>query len=441
MKAQRKEADTAKTHVTIRLKKGGSRFECLIKRDSYVALGDREKGTKASDFFASLPVSDIVQEVFANSAKLEPADKYVLEKVFEGKDKTAIIMEILERGELIVSDVDRSEHTVAASEYFTKVATLVSHRALGVPPKEEEDASAVAAAAASAASSGAAAKKKKAKSKGDDDDAAAASGGAAAAAAGGAVRLQHYTADVIERELKNVKWKPIVSKTHVDIEDDVNAAFLALAKKSDALEGLMRDARLWTIDAKAAADAQTLLSNIAAACGKRPYKVLTQSKPDKSGGQQLAVLVDFEVTPASVSGAVSREGLSFAVAPKTHVPKTEDENLAFFVPAAPVATTKVTSQPAAAGAAAAAAAASNSVAGPEEEDSAKGAKKAGGKKAKAAETAAAAAAAVPAPAAKKAAGPAKKGNSLEDELAALGKGGSDSDSDDAPKMQAKKKKK
>lgn len=451
MKAQRKDVDTAKTHVAVRLKKGGAnrsamRFEVLIKRESYKPVAQRGKDFKWTD----LPTGDIVQEVFANSAKLETADKSDLDACFPDKTKAEIIAEILDRGELQVSDVDRSEHTVSATEYYTKVATLIASRALGVPKAEEQD-DAAAAAAGGAAAAAAAAKKNKKKTHSDSSDAPAS-------------RVIHYDAAIIERELKNVKWKPIQpakGQPAVDIEDDVNSGFLALAKKSD-LEGLLRDSRVWNIDTKKAADAQEFLAALAATAKQRPYKVL-RCVTDKSGGQQLSILVDAEITQVKFDAA-AKDGFDMVRVTKPHMPASQEENLAFFVPTAPAATAKVASQPAAAAAsssaAAAAAAAASSgdkknsggkkVADPfDDEDDhvpAGGSKQPGGKKAGGKKAPQEAAAPASAPAPKKGGGAAatkvKGGGDLADELAKLGKKNDDDSSsdDDKPKMQVKRKK-
>jgi ribosome maturation protein Sdo1 len=434
MKGQRKEVNTASTHIAIRLKKGGAgkgqtRFEVLINRSAY-PVGAAKKKDHNWD------MKEIVDEVFTNSAKLEPADKNLLDQCFPNKTKKEVILEILEKGEAQTSEVDRVQETAAQTEYFSQVAAAVTAAAL---MQEEstvvENPSTAAVASAAAESKQDISNVAKKGKKGNKDKAEEEQQPAPVAVAATKTNTKsnepkfvHVGKDVIEREMKNARFKLLPgAQDKVSLDEQVNAAFLALSK--NATIKIIRDQRIMIVDCEKQQAAQDFLHSFEEVAGKKPWKVL-KTVTDKNGNQNITILFSADIKYTQY--AQKPAGVTTSIQPKTHIPTSEEDDLSRFVPVATNTVKVVASAPAATAAAA-----------KKEDEEKDNNDKKGGKD-------------------KKGGGAAKKkdetatasskgkggGGSLEDELAAITKkkGGNDDDSesssdDDAPKMMVKKGKK
>ena len=410
MKAQRKDVKTDDTHITVRLKKGGagkgqSRFEVLISRAAYPS-GPRAKTHQWN-------MAEVVDTIFTNAAKLEAADKQLLDTTFPDRTQQQIILEILDRGEAQLSEHDRSEQTAHQSDYFAQVAAAVAASAVAYPE--------VGGGAGDDGAASSKAKKKKSGAAAAAEDASTTTAAAAAAGAGAGPRLARFEAEIMERELKNIKFKPLGAAATLD--DDVNAAFVALVRKCDDFK-VFRDQHIWVFHSEKQQDTQDALSALATYCGRKPWKIIKTVTTDKTtGAQQVTVLVDGSLG-TKPSKFKFPAGCTVTSQDKTHVPTSDDDNLALSAPPIAAAPVKVASQPAAAAAAVAAAPAGAAPAAAEADKPAP--KKAGGK------------------ASAQQKQEATKTKSLADDLAALAKHGASSssdDDDDAPKMQVKKGKK
>lgn len=442
MKGQRKEVNTATTHIAIRLKKGGAgkgqtRFEVLINRSAYPGAAAAKKKEQVWD------MKEIVDEIFTNSAKLEPADKNLLDQCFPNKTKKEIILEILEKGEAQTSEVDRAQESHAQTEYYSQVAAAVANAAL---MQEEQSVAAPAAAAAKGSAAAAPAtaaepeetggkKGKKSKDKKDkeEQETTPPPQPAPAAANTAAVKLKwtHVSKDIVEREMKNARFKLIPGGADkVSLDEQVNAAFLALSKNAATIK-IIRDQRIMVAECEKQQDAQDLLHSLEEAAGKKPWKVL-KTVTDKKGTQTLTILCSADIAKVDKLG---KNSAKVALQKETHIPTSEDDDLSRFVPEAPTTVKTVASAPAAAAAATKEDGGEGGKKGGKKEDDKKEGKK--GKKAGKEEVGKTAPA------------------SLEDELAALTKKGgkkggkkdddesssSGSESEDeAPKMMVNKKK-
>lgn len=504
MKAQRKDVNTASTHITVRLKKGGAgkgqtRFEVLINRSAYpTGAAANKKEQHVWD------MKEVVDEVFTNAAKLEPADKSTLEACFPNKSKKEIITEILDRGEAQTSEVDRAEHTVAQTEYFTKVAAAVSEVALmeervaeagggegGLIPtpasaSSSSSATSAGAAAATVASTGDGAggagtkskkDKEKSTSKKEKETASSAPEPATKATAASTTvvgvvdrtkaKYVHVTKEIVEREMKNARFRIIPGgEAKVTMDEQVNAAFLALSKNTATVK-IIRDQHLWVIDAKKPQDAQDSIVVVEQTCGKKPHKILKQTT-DKAGNTSITLLL-----PAEIKSLKLPAGVDSSCKQATHVPTSDDDDLSKFVPIVSNVVKTVASAPATAATTTAAATATATAptkdgknnknnnsnknndddSDSDNEGNKKGSRKSGKKASSSSNNNKSAAAGGSKKDESEQQHVKGKGGSLENDLAALAKknlkkggGGSDSDDSDssedsAPKMMVNKKKK
>ncbi|KAK7590902.1 hypothetical protein V9T40_002515 [Parthenolecanium corni] len=106
------------TNVAIvRLKRGGIRFEIACYKNKVVSW--RNKLEKDID--------EVLQThtVFTNVSKGQVAKKEDLIKVFQTDDKTKICLEILEKGELQISDKERAAHLDTLTK---EIATIISDK-------------------------------------------------------------------------------------------------------------------------------------------------------------------------------------------------------------------------------------------------------------------------------------------------------------------------
>ncbi|XP_065220975.1 ribosome maturation protein SBDS [Planococcus citri] len=103
--------------AVVRLKKGGSRFEIACYKNK--VLSWRNKLEKDID--------EVLQThtVFVNVSKGQVAKKEELVKIFGTDDQTKVCLEILEKGELQISDKERAAQMEAV---FKEVSTIIAEK-------------------------------------------------------------------------------------------------------------------------------------------------------------------------------------------------------------------------------------------------------------------------------------------------------------------------
>lgn len=113
------------TNVAIvRLKKGGQRFEIACYKNKVVSWRNK----------IDTDLDDVLQShsVFSNVSKGQTAKKEDLAKAFGMEDETKICIEILEKGELQVSDKERHQHL---DNLFKEIATTVADKCVNPETK------------------------------------------------------------------------------------------------------------------------------------------------------------------------------------------------------------------------------------------------------------------------------------------------------------------
>jgi len=110
--------------AVVRLKKGGSRFEIACYKNK--VMGWRNK--------VDTDLDDVLQSysIFTNVSKGQVAKKEDLVEAFETEDEVKICKEILEKGELQVSDKERHQQI---DNLFKEIATLVSDKCVNPETK------------------------------------------------------------------------------------------------------------------------------------------------------------------------------------------------------------------------------------------------------------------------------------------------------------------
>lgn len=198
-----------------RLKAKGVRLELSLFRDKIPSEAER----KAKNFQWNLDEVLMTRIIFTNAAKNEPAKEADLQKAFHDPThdpKTKVkplseeemILRILEEGSLVASQEDRVTATVEEGKGLQHIAVIISKICFSIPEEDAAD--------------------KKARKK-----------------ATGAVKLDRFASDVIERELKNSRFKITTQKSENDIVRD---AIRAIRVGTDLK--LYRDGRLLTLTAE-----------------------------------------------------------------------------------------------------------------------------------------------------------------------------------------------
>ncbi|CAF0859408.1 unnamed protein product [Adineta steineri] len=110
--------------ATVRLKKGGKRFEIACYRNKVVSWRNKEEKD----------IDEVLQThtVFSNVSKGQAAKKEDLMSAFNTEDQTKICLEILEKGELQVSDKERTQHLETT---FKEIASIVSGKCINPETK------------------------------------------------------------------------------------------------------------------------------------------------------------------------------------------------------------------------------------------------------------------------------------------------------------------
>jgi len=108
----------------VKLKKGGKRFEIACYRNKVVSWRNKEEKD----------IDQVLQThtVFSNVSKGQAAKKEDLTASFGTEDQTKICLEILEKGELQVSDKERNQHLEST---FKEIASLVSAKCINPETK------------------------------------------------------------------------------------------------------------------------------------------------------------------------------------------------------------------------------------------------------------------------------------------------------------------
>jgi len=110
--------------ATVRLKKAGKRFEIACYRNKVISWRNKEEKD----------IDEVLQThtVFSNVSKGQAAKKEDLTSAFNTDDQTKICLEILEKGELQVSDKERAQHF---ENTFKEIASLVSSKCVNPETK------------------------------------------------------------------------------------------------------------------------------------------------------------------------------------------------------------------------------------------------------------------------------------------------------------------
>jgi len=110
--------------AVVRLKKAGHRFEIACYKNKVVSWRNK----------VDTDLDDVLQShsVFINVSKGQTAKKEDLLEVFGTEDQTKICIEILEKGELQVSDKERHQQL---DNMFKEIATLVSEKCVNPSTK------------------------------------------------------------------------------------------------------------------------------------------------------------------------------------------------------------------------------------------------------------------------------------------------------------------
>ncbi|RNA43293.1 ribosome maturation SBDS [Brachionus plicatilis] len=105
--------------AVVRLKKSGHRFEIACYKNKVISWRNK----------VDTDLDDVLQSysVFVNVSKGQVAKKEDLMDVFGTEDQTKICLEILEKGELQVSDKERHQHL---ENLFKEIATIVSEKCI-----------------------------------------------------------------------------------------------------------------------------------------------------------------------------------------------------------------------------------------------------------------------------------------------------------------------
>lgn len=288
-----KEKAKDKNTTIVRLKREGLRFELSCHRDhipSKATLAD----PKAHIDFDEVLVNDAI---FANAAKSEVAKPADVEKAFkdvpntsEGKDTRAVMRFILTKGEVLKSQEDRTEEMEGALALMAKVAQKVA-ASTHVFPTE---------AVAKFVDGG---RKNPEKLSG--------------------LRLERYAAADIERELKNIKFRPANGAGLDDAAADAIHALWA----SKALP-ILRDAFLVTVVPEGSATAAT----VQAAAAQLPHGFV---KVVASSAKETRLLID-----ASVKNLLPKGHFGDAiveVSKEIFVPRLDNDELASVAPGTAVA--------------------------------------------------------------------------------------------------------
>jgi len=110
--------------AVVRLKKGGNRFEIACYKNKVISWRNK----------VDTDLDDVLQShsVFINVSKGQTAKKEDLIAAFGIEDQTKICIEILEKGELQVSDKERHQHL---DNLFKEIATIVSDKCVNPETK------------------------------------------------------------------------------------------------------------------------------------------------------------------------------------------------------------------------------------------------------------------------------------------------------------------
>ncbi|CAF1000815.1 unnamed protein product [Didymodactylos carnosus] len=110
--------------ATVRLKKGGKRFEIACYRNKVISWRNKEEKD----------IDEVLQThtVFSNVSKGQAAKKEDLMAAFNTEDQTKICVEILEKGELQVSDKERQQHF---ENTYKEIASIVSGKCINPETK------------------------------------------------------------------------------------------------------------------------------------------------------------------------------------------------------------------------------------------------------------------------------------------------------------------
>lgn len=110
--------------AVVRLKKGGKRFEIACYKNKVISWRNKEEKD----------IDEVLQThtVFSNVSKGQAAKKEDLASAFNTEDQTKICLEILDKGELQVSDKERTQHL---ENTFKEIASLVSGKCINPETK------------------------------------------------------------------------------------------------------------------------------------------------------------------------------------------------------------------------------------------------------------------------------------------------------------------
>mmetsp|Transcript_27126 Transcript_27126/g.31299 ORF Transcript_27126/g.31299 Transcript_27126/m.31299 type:complete len:391 (+) Transcript_27126:61-1233(+) len=262
-----------KNVVHARLKRMGARFELSLFRDK---IPTRQQ-LLSSSFQPNWLEILAAQAVFSNAAKGEVADKNELSKAFPDMTNEAIYRQILEKGEVLATLEDRNEHLAEDKQGFAKLAALIADMTHVRPSKDESTK----------------------KSTGKHGP-----------------RLERYTAADIERELKNVRFKP--SDASASLREHAIEAIHAIHMADNI--PILRDAKFASITLSAEAPLPEKF-----AIQPMDFKLVTFPQQDS---KTLHLVVDFSV---DVSKALEKHK-DFPVAEvrcadEFYIPKSSSDDL------------------------------------------------------------------------------------------------------------------
>eukprot|EP01006_Ploeotia_vitrea_P047196 TRINITY_DN67102_c4_g4_i1.p1 TRINITY_DN67102_c4_g4~~TRINITY_DN67102_c4_g4_i1.p1 ORF type:complete len:383 (-),score=85.36 TRINITY_DN67102_c4_g4_i1:245-1393(-) len=257
------------TQVVVRLKRGGQRFEVLADRETYLpALKAAQADMKAyrkngvpvtgGDLQKYLSQGDKV--VYLNSAKGQPASPDDIKNAFPTPDTDAALIMILSKGESQLSEADRQKSQHAAGDRLKELATLISSKVYNHEADTKKNRNA-----------------------------------------------KYYTAEEIERELKNVKYN---CKTGMSMADEASYAIKMLR------EGQNITIQRNQVKIKMDMDDTAPLVEL---CEANPGLVLVTDASTKS----ISVMVDPECELIAKFRAMS-DSMTEPVIPKTPIPEDED---------------------------------------------------------------------------------------------------------------------
>lgn len=264
-----------KNVVHFRLKKGGKRFEVSVLKDKLPTKEELKSKTAATDILWDLVLAN--RAVFSNAAKAEIAKKSDLDTAFENLTEDEIIVQILLKGEMLLNQEDRAEHTHESLGHLHAVSERIAAMIFARPTEEDLK--------------NLAAKKS------------------------GKLRLLHYTAEEVERELKNVKFKPLCT----ELKDQAVEGIVAVA--NGVMLPTLRDQTLVTI--VPSAEGQSVKDLAAQLATYKPgYLKVVEAKKNC-----VVAVVDPEL-PEQMAGVFKIES-----AEVQHIPKGPADDLTMELPA------------------------------------------------------------------------------------------------------------